>query len=62
MNAQNQNKSEVINSFVYRMGLTQGDFSYATAVGLGISVISIVLLVITDRITRKMNNGRSVIL
>ena len=48
MNAQNQNKSEVINSFVYRMGLTQGDFSYATAVGLGISVISIVLLVITD--------------
>ena len=61
-NAQNQNKSEVINSFVYRMGLTQGDFSYATAVGLGISVISIVLLVITDRITRKMNNGRSVIL
>lgn len=62
MNAQNQNKSEVINSFVYRMGLTQGDFSYVTAVGLGISVISIVLLVITDRITRKMNNGRSVIL
>ena len=62
MNAQNQNKSEVINSFVYRMGLTQGTFSYATAVGLGISVISIVLLVITDRITRKMNNGRSVIL
>mgnify|MGYP000681152183 FL=1 len=62
MNAQNENKSEVINSFVYRMGLTQGDFSYATAVGLGISVISIVLLVITDRITRKMNNGRSVIL
>lgn len=62
MNAQNQNKSEVINSLVYRMGLTQGDFSYATAVGLGISVISIVLLVITDRITRKMNNGRSVIL
>lgn len=62
MNAQNQNKSEVINSFVYRIGLTQGDFSYATAVGLGISVISIVLLVITDRITRKMNNGRSVIL
>ncbi|EGP5569117.1 TPA: ABC transporter permease [Enterococcus faecium] len=62
MNAQNQNKSEVINSFVYRMGLTQGNFSYATAVGLGISVISIILLVLTDRMTRKMNNGRSVIL
>ncbi|KAF1297511.1 aldouronate ABC transporter permease [Enterococcus sp. JM4C] len=62
MNAQNQNKSEVINSFVYRMGLTQGDFSYATAVGLGISIISVILLIITDRVTRKMNNGNSVIL
>lgn len=62
MNAQNQNKSEVINSFVYRMGLTQGNFSYATAVGLGISVISIILLILSDRMTRKMNNGRSVIL
>lgn len=62
MNSQNQSKSEVINSFVYRMGLAQGDFSYATAVGLGISVISVILLVITDRVTRNLNNGKSVIL
>ncbi|MGX7132063.1 ABC transporter permease [Enterococcus songbeiensis] len=62
MNSQNQGKSEVINSFVYRMGLAQGDFSYATAVGLGISVISVILLVITDRVTRSLNNGKSVIL
>ena len=62
MNSQNQNKSEVINSFVYKMGLTQGDFSYATAVGLGIAIISVILLVITDRVTRKLNNGNSVIL
>lgn len=62
MNNQNQAKSEVINSFVYRMGLTQGDFSYATAVGLGISVISVILLIITDRFTRKLNNNKSVIL
>ena len=62
MNSQNQKKSEVINSFVYKMGLTQGDFSYATAVGLGIAIISVILLVITDRVTRKLNNGNSVIL
>lgn len=62
MNSQNQSRSEVINSFVYRMGLTQGDFSYATAVGLGISVISVILLIITDRFTRKLNNNKSVIL
>lgn len=61
MNSQNQSHAEVINSFVYRMGLTQGDFSYATAVGLGISIVSVILLVITDRITRKLNDGHSII-
>jgi putative aldouronate transport system permease protein len=35
MNTQNQPKAEVINSYVYRMGMSQGDFSYATAAGLG---------------------------
>lgn len=62
MNSQNQSHAEVINSFVYRMGLTQGDFSYATAVGLGISVVSVILLIITDRVTRKLNDGKSVIM
>ncbi|MEG2254872.1 MAG: sugar ABC transporter permease, partial [Vagococcus sp.] len=52
----------VINSFVYRMGITQGDFSYATAVGLGVSIISIILLLITNQVTKKMNDGKSVIL
>lgn len=62
MNSQNQNRSEVINSFVYKMGITQGDFSYATAVGLGVSVISVILLLVTNKVTKKMNNGQSVIL
>lgn len=61
MNSQNSAKSEVINSYVYRMGLTQGDFSYATAVGLGISVISVILLVVTNYLTKRLNDGRSVI-
>ncbi|WP_242830052.1 ABC transporter permease [Butyrivibrio sp. XPD2002] len=34
MNSQNQIRAEVIDSYVYRMGLAQGDFSYATAVHL----------------------------
>ncbi len=62
MNTQNQSRSEVINSFVYKMGITQGDFSYATAVGLGVSIISIILLLITNQVTKKMNDGKSVIL
>lgn len=55
MNTQNQAKAEVINSYVYRMGLSQGDFSYATAAGLGVSIVSVVLLVIANKLTSKMN-------
>lgn len=55
MNTQNQPKAEVINSYVYRMGLTQGDFSYATAAGLGVSVVSVILLIIANKLTSRMN-------
>jgi putative aldouronate transport system permease protein len=55
MNSQNQIKSEVIDSYVYRMGLTQGDFSYATAVGLGVSIVSVILLYSTNKITNTIN-------
>lgn len=54
-NSQNQAKAEVINSYVYKMGVTQGDFSYATAVGLGISVISVLLLLLANQVTKYLN-------
>lgn len=59
-NSQNQPTSEVINSYVYRVGLMQGDLSYATAVGLGVSVISAFLLVVTNLITKHFNDNQSV--
>ncbi len=55
MNTQNQPKAEVINSYVYRMGLTQGDFSYATAAGLGVSIVSVILLVTANQATKKLS-------
>ena len=55
MNSQNQSKAEVIDSYVYRMGLTQGDFSYATAVGLGVSIVSVILLLLANSVTKKLN-------
>lgn len=61
MNPQNQAKAEVINSYVYRMGMTQGDFSYATAVGLGISIVSVILLVISNKVTSSLNDNQSVL-
>lgn len=61
MNSQNREKAEVINSYVYRMGLTQGDFSYATAVGLGVSIVSVILLVSANAVTSKLNDNQSVL-
>ncbi|HEY4389806.1 MAG TPA: ABC transporter permease subunit [Paenibacillus sp.] len=61
MNSQNRVRAEVINSYVYRMGMTQGDFSYATAVGLGISIVSVILLVTANKVTSKLNDNQSVL-
>lgn len=55
MNSQNRVKAEVIDSYVYRMGITQGDFSYAAAVGLGVSIVSVILLLTANYFTSKIN-------
>lgn len=55
MNSQNRSKAEVIDSYVYRMGITQGDFSYAAAVGLGVSIVSVILLLAANYFTSKIN-------
>lgn len=44
--------ADVIATFVYRRGLIQSDFSYATAVGLFTSVIGILFVVSANRISR----------
>ncbi len=46
--------ADVISTFVYRRGLLQSDFSYATAVGLFTSVICIVFVVSANRISRSL--------
>jgi len=60
-NPVNQPVSEVISSYVFRMGIAQGDFSYATAVGLGTSVISLILLLTTTMISKKLNDNQSIL-
>ncbi|WP_423190544.1 ABC transporter permease [Alkalibacterium sp. f15] len=61
MNPQNRTNAEVINSYVFRMGIAQGDFSYATAVGLGVSIISVILLLISNKMTKKLNDNSSIL-
>jgi len=60
INPLNSSKAEVINSYVFKVGLAQGDFSYATAVGLAISVISLILVIVTHAITKRLNDNKSV--
>lgn len=55
-NPVNYKTSEVLNSFVYKMGIQQGDFSYATAVGIFVSVISLILVVGSHLVTKKISD------
>ncbi|MGL6065834.1 MAG: ABC transporter permease [Cetobacterium sp.] len=55
-NSMNSNVSEVIDVYVYKLGIGGGDFSFATAVGLFRSVISTILLLSANLITRKLND------
>lgn len=45
--------SDVIDTYVYRVGILNARFSYATAVGLFKAVISVGLLVIANKIARR---------
>jgi len=48
--------ADVISSFVYRKGLQQYQWSYSTAVGLFNSVINFILIVIFNKISRKLSD------
>ena len=53
-------KIEVLDLYVYRMGLQLADYSYATAVGITKSVISIAMLFIANYVAKKIR-GSSII-
>jgi len=57
----NLTQSEVINTYVYKVGMQAGigQFSYATAIGLFNSVINCTLLVIVNAISRRIEGGAS---
>ncbi|WP_159887995.1 ABC transporter permease [Paenibacillus puerhi] len=55
MNPANLEVSDVLDTYVLRNGLQQGYFGLATAVGLLSSVISLVLVVMTNTLSKKIN-------
>lgn len=56
-NALNDSASNVIDMFVYKQGITRANYSYATAIGLFRSAISLLLLVIANKVTEKLEGS-----
>ncbi|MGS2780160.1 ABC transporter permease [Robertmurraya sp. GLU-23] len=49
--------SEILPTYVYKVGLQAGDYAYSAAVGLFNSVINVILLVVVNYIVKKLNEG-----
>ena len=49
--------SEILSTYVYRIGLLNGDYGYSTAVGLFNSVINVILLIFVNWVVKKLNDG-----
>ena len=46
--------ADVISTYIYRMGLMQMNYSYSSAVGLFNSVINLVLLVVANKVSKRL--------
>jgi putative aldouronate transport system permease protein len=47
--------ADVIQTYTYRVGLQQTDYGYSTAIGLFKSVISLVLVIIANKMSKKIS-------
>ena len=48
-------RSEILSTYVYKVGLEDGDFSFSTAVGMFNSVVNFILIVTVNAITRRLS-------
>ncbi|MNV25437.1 putative multiple-sugar transport system permease YteP [compost metagenome] len=55
-NSLNDSASNVIDYYVYYTGLLSARFSYSTAIGMFKSVISLILLLIANQVSKKLND------
>ncbi len=56
MTGSNQSVSDVISTYVYRRGIANADFSYATGVNLFQSLVSLFFVIMTNQIARKYSD------
>lgn len=57
LNPLNRSVGEVFDTYVYAMGITQGAFSYSTAVGLFKSVVGVTLVLGTNWLAKKFGQS-----
>ncbi|MDQ0196220.1 putative aldouronate transport system permease protein [Paenibacillus wynnii] len=55
-NSLNDSSSNVIDYYVYQTGLLSGRYSYSAAIGLFKSVIALILLLIANQVSKKIND------
>jgi putative aldouronate transport system permease protein len=56
----NMPSSEILPTYVYKLGLQMGDYSFSTAVGLFNSIINVILLLMVNGIVKRFNEGEGV--
>ncbi len=56
-NELNMESSDVIQTYVYRSGLLQAQYSYSAAIGLFNNVINFIILVVFNRLARRTGNS-----
>ncbi len=52
--------SEIISTYVYKVGLLDGNYGFSTAVGLFNTVINVILLISMNKIVQRMNDGKGI--
>jgi putative aldouronate transport system permease protein len=53
-NQLNLEKSELIQTYVYKVGILQGDYSYSAAIGLFNTIINLILILTVNRIAKNL--------
>lgn len=57
-NDMNYSASEMLNTYIYKVGLMNAKYSYASAIGLATSIVSCTLVVITNLISKKLSDSQ----
>lgn len=57
-NDMNYSASEMLNTYIYKVGLVNAKYSYASAIGLATSIVSCTLVFITNLISKKLSDSQ----